>query len=477
MRKNYFILCILCLWSFGVSAQSLEQAKALFKNNEFSKALPTFKKYVKNNPRNASYNHWYGVCLYETDNKSEAEKYLLVGAEKNVQESFRYLGELYFDSYRFDESVENYEAYITMLEKKKTPTDKYLKTLEIAKLAARMIKGVEQVTIVDSFVVNKNEFLDAYKISEEAGKLFGYNQYFEEEGNNQGTVYQTELANKIYYSKKGKGDKLNLYSKTKQIDDWGKETPLAGSINASGEVNYPYILSDGVTLYYASNGEGSIGGYDIFVTRYDTETDSYLVPDNVGMPFNSIYNDYMYVVDEYNNLGWFASDRYQPKNKVCVYVFIPNASKQTFNFEDTDNSIISRAAKIESIKGTWKNIAEVKAAKQRLTMAIYHKPEEKQIHDFEFIVDDNTLYYSLNDFASPEVQKQFKEYQQKEKDYKKLTIQLNELRCQYAKSNKATKTSMTAGILDLEKRVEEMEQELKLMQIDIRNEEKNFISK
>ena len=37
-----------------------------------------------------------------------------------------------------------------------------------------------------------------------------------------------------------------------------------------------------------------------------TSTDTYLVPENVGMPFNSPYNDYMYVIDEYNNLGWFA---------------------------------------------------------------------------------------------------------------------------------------------------------------------------
>lgn len=70
-----------------------------------------------------------------------------------------------------------------------------------------------------------------------------------------------------------------------------------------------------------------------FVTRYNTNTDTYLVPENVGMPFNSPYNDYMYVIDEYNNLGWFASDRYQPEDKVCIYVFVPNDSKRTYNYE------------------------------------------------------------------------------------------------------------------------------------------------
>ncbi|MFR3186749.1 MAG: hypothetical protein ACLTOV_01045 [Phocaeicola sp.] len=43
----------------------------------------------------------------------------------------------------------------------------------------------------------------------------------------------------------------------------------------------------------------------------------------MGMPFNSPYNDYMYALDDFNNLGWFATDRFQPEGKVCIYVFAP----------------------------------------------------------------------------------------------------------------------------------------------------------
>lgn len=46
----------------------------------------------------------------------------------------------------------------------------------------------------------------------------------------------------------------------------------------------------------------------------------------------------MYVIDEFNNLGWFASDRYQPEGKVCVYVFIPASSKQVYNYESMDKT-------------------------------------------------------------------------------------------------------------------------------------------
>ena len=54
------------------------------------------------------------------------------------------------------------------------------------------------------------------------------------------------------------------------------------------------------------------------------------MPENVGMPFNSPYNDYMYVIDEFNDLGWFASDRYQPEGKCAsMYSFPTHPSKCT----------------------------------------------------------------------------------------------------------------------------------------------------
>lgn len=477
MKKNYILLLILCLCQFGLHAQTLEQAKQLFQKNEFEKAKPVFLKYVKSTPNNASYNYWYGACCYETGEKAESEKYLLFGAKRKVQEAFRYLGQLYFDLYRFEESMENYEEYIALLEKKKQATDKYEVLLDKAKLGARMLKGVEEVTIIDSFVVDKNNFLEAYKISEESGDIFTFNDYFKQTGKNPGTVYQTELKNKLYYGDKEKNGNINIYTRARSLGDWGKASILPDVINTSANENFPYVLSDGATLYYASDGEGSLGGYDIFVTRYNTNTDNYLVPDNVGMPFNSPFNDYMYAVDEFNNLGWFASDRYQPENKVCIYVFIPNTSKQTYNYENTDVDLIRRAARIQSIKGTWKNTAEVKAAKQRLTMVIYQKPKEKKVRDFEFVIDDNTTYYTFDEFTSPNAKNLFKQWEQKTKDFRKLEQQLEKQRDTYIKSNKATRSSLAPGILDMEKRIEQVETELKQMEVNIRNEEKRKLSK
>ena len=451
--KGKYILFLFCSLFLGeVSAQTLEQARTLFTKGDYEKAKPVFKKYAKSQPSNGNYNYWYGVCCLKTGEAEEAVKPLEMAVKKRIASGQLYLGQAYNETYRFEEAVECFEEYIADLKKRKRPTEEAEGLLEKSKADLRMLKGVEDVCIIDSFVVDKATFLNAYKISEESGKLFTFNKFFQTEGEHEGTVYETEIGNKIYYSEKGERGNLDIFSKNKLLNEWSNGRPLPGSINASGNANYPYVMSDGITIYYASDGEG-LGGYDIFVTRYNTNSDTYLVPENVGMPFNSPYNDYMYVIDEYNNLGWFASDRFQPEGKVCIYVFI-------------------RLAQIHSLKETWKDKQEISEALQRLEAAINHKPKERRVVDFEFVIDDNTTYYQINDFKSAKAKQLFQRYRQMEKDFQQQEKKLNSLRQQYSTSNKQGKERIAPAILDLEKRILQMSGELDALEINVRNAEK-----
>ncbi|WP_321331786.1 hypothetical protein [uncultured Bacteroides sp.] len=477
MRKRHIISFLFCCILASVSGQTLEQAKALFLKGEYAKAKPVFKKYVQSQPSSANYNYWYGVCCLKTDAPQEALPHLELAAKRKIQNAPLYMGESYNALYRFEDAVKSYEEYIDILNKKKLPTDEAEQLLAKAKNNARMLKGVEDVCIIDSFVVDKAHFLDTYKLNEESGKLFTYNDYFKQEGKNEGTVYETEIGNKVYYSERGKNNALNIVSKNKMLDKWGDSNPLSASINGNGNSNYPFVLTDGTTLYFANDGEASMGGYDIFVTRYNTDTDDYLTPENVGMPFNSPYNDYMYAIDEYNELGWFASDRYQPENKVCIYVFIPNASKRIYNYEATDPDLMLHLAQLHALKETWKDKGVVKEAKERLKAAINHQPRKEKAVDFEFVINNDSTYYSIDRFKSPEAKTLFLKYQQMSADYFQQTEKLNAQRQSYAEADKTERLKMAPAILDLEKRTQEMSQELDTLAINARNKEIMYIKK
>ncbi|AVM52164.1 tetratricopeptide repeat protein [Bacteroides zoogleoformans] len=475
MKKIYTLFFLFGFWGMTVSAQTLAEAKALYEENEYEKAKPAFKKLVRTQPANGNYNLWYGVCCLETGEAAEALNYLETAVKKRTPSGQLYLARAYNDLYRFEDAVETYETYISDLIKRKRPTQEAEKLLEKSRSNLRMLKGVEEVCFVDSFVIDKEKFLEAYKLSPESGKLFMYNSYFEDSDKQGGTVYETELGNKLYYSELQPDSTFSILSRNKLLDAWSNGNPLPESINEGVNASYPYVLTDGITIYYASDGFNSMGGYDIFVTRYNTNTDSYLTPENVGMPFNSPYNDYMYVIDEFNNLGWFASDRYQPTNKVCIYVFIPNISKQVYNYEAIEQNKMIALAQIHSIKDTWNNADAVTAARERLRKSVDDNARTLQQHESRFIIDDNDTYYRSDDFRSPQAKALYNQFILLEKSYKQQQEKLEKMRSEYANAGKKEKADMSAAILDLEQRVQQLSTELEQSIIKVRNTEKQFI--
>lgn len=470
-KKHIFSLFVALGMAGCLSAQSLEQAKTWFNNGQYAEAKPVFKKLTKQAPSNANYNFWYGACCFETGDLAEAEPYLEKSAARKVTNAYSYLGKLHFALYRFDEAVEDWEEYIAAISKKKGNTSAAETELDLARKAARMLKATENITVVDSFVVDKENFLSAYKLSKEAGTIS-----MNEKGN--GTCFVNELADKKLIAQSTKGDVTHLYSQIKLIGKWSDSEQVKGLSDWGESQNYPFLDSDGITLYFASEGEESLGGYDIFVTRYNSEDDTYLKPSNIGMPFNSCYNDYLYAIDELNNLGWFASDRYQPEGKVCIYVFVPNESKQTYDYESMDSEQVIAAATLRSIKSTWGgNSDKLLQAKERLAQAMAGSNETKKQTEFTFIVNDDAVYTSVSDFRSKEAAKLFQSLRVKEKDLSTLNSSLDELRETYRSANTDKKRSLAPGITDKENRVNSLRQEIEQLAWKVRNTEMKALKK
>ena len=456
-RYIFYLIAWCCIGT--LSAQTLSQSKKLFENGEYEQAKTAFAKFIKGSPNNAEYNYYYGASLYETGELEKSLPYLEKSAKRNYIGAFRYLGKAYADLYRFDEAVENYETHIEWLDEKNRDTEQAEAELSELLKKTRMFKSVEKVAVIDSFVVSKNKFLDAYKISSTSGKI----QW--NDGRN-GTVYENEMGNKRLLSEE-KNSLMQLYTQEKLLDGWGEKIAVE-SLNDSCNVNFPFLMGDGTTLYYASDGEGTLGGYDIFVTRYDSEDNTYLRPSNIGMPFNSTANDYLYAVDEFNNLGWFVTDRNQPTDTVCVYVFVPNESKETYNYEATDPQVIMDAATLRSIQTTWTDEEQVRDARQRLAALKYGKEKEVKKTDFQFIVDDSATYTVWEDFRSKEAQNMYRQLVQKEKDLNQLQTNLAQKREQFATENGLGRKKLEPSILDLEKRIPQLVEEVEKLAIEVR---------
>ena len=82
---------------------------------------------------------------------------------------------------------------------------------------------------------------------------------------------------------------------------WGNPEKLPPEINTPYQEAYPVISASGDTLYFASKGHNSMGGYDIFYSVYKNGKWSQAV--NLGYPINSTFDDYSII---YTNNGKYA---------------------------------------------------------------------------------------------------------------------------------------------------------------------------
>ena len=82
-----------------------------------------------------------------------------------------------------------------------------------------------------------------------------------------------------------------------------------------------------------------------------------------------------------------------------------------------------------------------------------------------------TAYHTLNDFRSTPARAAYQQVMQKQKDYDMLSKNLEEKREQYAQSNRSQKKALAPGILDLEKRTEQLLKEIEKLTLNVRNEE------
>ena len=444
-----------------LQAQSADKAQKLFFDQQYEEAHDQYHALLRRSPKSALYNYRYARCCYELGDDSTAIRYFEAAGERYPLRDF-YLGELYFNAYEFDRAIEAYRRYLPSLEEDDERIPTLHKKIAQAEMAARFLARVEDIAVVDSMVVPKDDFLTYYRIASELGTLQQERIALTDTTQADHVRYTTQRQDRTYFSD-SIGGYLKLFTSYRLLDGWSRPTLLPETVNASGNVNYPFLMPDGVTLYFASDGVGSMGGYDIFITKYMPATDQYLMPENVGMPFNSPYNDYMMLVDEANGIGWFATDRYQAEGQVAIYLFVPNEATRVLR--DADPAYIRRAARLLTYREAELHGGTVSSSKSR-------RSTTEADDAFEFIITDRIVYTRADQFRSSEARQAWQQLNDLKKKQESMKAELASLRQAYAQASDETgQATIAPKILDLERRLQEQDAHLHDLAQQARNAE------
>ena len=222
--------------------------------------------------------------------------------------------------YRFEESLSAYDLAL-----EKAVADSLDSVTEIQDRINCSENGRNMASFTDTPVVearhkfSKEDFFLYYPLPDKSWRRTP-NQLDTLGGSLSRALYFPEGAVSLCYSAKDTTGVRDIHFTQLMDSLWTEPKTFEGfSFSLSDEI-YPMLSADGKTMYFASNGLYGVGGYDIYVSRWDDARGVWGVPMNMGFPYSSPADDFLYTVSREGRHAVFASTRGCGTDSVWVYV-------------------------------------------------------------------------------------------------------------------------------------------------------------
>lgn len=340
----------------------------------------------------------------------------------------------------------------------------------------RMLPATAQILVVDSFIAKKTDFIEKIPLEKDFGQISTYDKMNGTTGQQFAYTYVNGLGNRMFFAKKGEDGHYKLFSADRLGDKWTNVKQIDDFDDEFEDINYPFMLSDGNTLYFAAKGKDGLGGYDVYVTRYDISSEKFYKPENLGLPYNSKDNDYYCIIDDFNGLGWLVTDRRQSNDDVCVYIFEPQKERKVYNAASIDNKELRSLAELRSIKDTWNDKENEKQGVLDRLEKLLSRSYRVRNNSIYFVVNDKTVYTSINDFKSSASKTRFMKLTEMKNAASSLSKRLDTLRQNYSQSSRTMQRKLSSTILKSEQQLEDLNAYIHTLEKEIRNAE-NLIGK
>lgn len=453
MRHIYFIILAAVLLQTSLlfsqdSAVTPKQALETFRQGEYSQAYDMYATLISKYPKDPKINYYFGICELKTNQHiSDAIKHLKYASAKGVSKDiYYYLGRAYQLNYNFKEAIESFDKFQKYAKSEDVRWDKAEQYRKEAEVGDSLSSKIYYLQVVAKDTISKDMLLSMYHPMKDAGYTLYNRDFFESGVDPNGILYLTERRDEVYFSVPAdSSNHHDIFKMEKLIDGWGNPVKLEG-INSKYDELYPYLQIDGVTLFFSSNREGGLGGYDIYKTIYDPDSKSFSEPVNMGIPFNSPKDDYFFVTDEFSGVAWFASNRNTTGNREMVYQIIwDNSVVKNMVYEEKDIKISASMPLLDIIPDKIKKLNQNQ-----------HKSNIQQttIELFKFKINDNITLTNFSQFQSNEALKIFKQGYALQQKKDSLSALMKEKRRKYSESKlPEERDELVNDILTLEKQV------------------------
>lgn len=323
----------------GTEQEMVKKANTLFNSGEFLKAYPLFSQLVSLYPNHTEYNYKFGACaIFSDPDKTKAVKFLTIATSKADQDpmAWYYLGKAYHLNYQFKDAISAYEQFLRKADPKIAAKTDAQRNIETCIYGSNLLSSIKDISVINRTESDKQNFFRAIDLSGIGGKILTVPDELKSKldlkSSEPSVMFYPGNASTIYFSSYGKdgANGKDIY-KANILADGKFSAPerLLGDVNTKYDEDYCFMHSDGKTLYFASKGHNSMGGYDIFKSVLDPATGQFGPAINMDFAINTPDDDIFYITDSLNKRAYFASTRSSDQAHINVYnVFVESAPLQ-----------------------------------------------------------------------------------------------------------------------------------------------------
>jgi outer membrane protein OmpA-like peptidoglycan-associated protein/tetratricopeptide (TPR) repeat protein len=196
----------------------------------------------------------------------------------------------------------------------------------------------------------------------------------------------------------GFGDRDIYISHKDEKGKWGEAENLGAVINTKYGEEGVFIHPDGKTLYFSSQGQKGMGGYDIFKSVFNDSTKVWSIPANIGYPVNTPDDDVFFVVSASGKRGYYTSFNPNGFGEKDLYMITFLGAEKPMIQNNEDNLLASQVAPVkETVVASTVEIKEAQLTilKGIITDALTQKPLEATIE-----IIDNQMNQVIATFSS-----------------------------------------------------------------------------
>lgn len=447
MKQRALILLLIVMTTVSAFGQNAATADALFKQGNWTAALTAYKRLHRQDPGNNVYTYRYARCLGELGRPDEAIP--LFEEVTNIPLRDYFIAAEYIKVYRFREAVSALENWLANAN---TESERYSKALEMknrAEAGARWLGKTEDVFIYAVEEAPANRWHERLNLGNDAG-------FIGADGS-----YTTSLGDRRIYS-----DSLHrLYTTSKLVDEWSEPEQLP----FDGE--NPFLAGDGITIYYSQARPDGLGGKDLYMSRLNTATHTYLQPTMLGMPYSSLNDDLFFGENDLTGRGVFVSRK--DSNTVLLYRFLVSDEKHYMRGQDEESQrLMARRMTVRQLKN------ETPTAQNNEEFAsfspMFLQDDSVPVSDFRFVLNDSTVYTDLADFRSDKARALCRRLLTAQKELEHKSRDLDKQRRIYSASESAEERQCLVPVItNLEKENAALQQEIAALPGKIREAETN----